>query len=47
MLFHFLRELPSIKFNELMLDLRIYTTSIGQDELLDELYENDKIVNPV
>jgi hypothetical protein len=40
---HFLRELPStFKFNDLMLDLCIYTTSIGQDGLLNELYEQDK-----
>ena len=40
---HFLRELPStFKFNDLMLDLCIYTTSIGQDDLLNELYEQDK-----
>ena len=41
---HFLRELPSstFKFNDLILDLCIYTTSIGQDDLLNELYENDK-----
>ena len=25
-----------------MLDLCIYTTSIGQDDLLNELYEKDK-----
>ena len=38
---HFLRELPSsFTFNDLMLDLCIYTTSIGQDDLLNELYEN-------
>ena len=40
---HFLRELPStFTFGDLMLDLCIYTTSIGQDDLLNELYENDK-----
>jgi hypothetical protein len=41
---HFLRELPSttFKFNDLMLDLCIYTTSIGQDDLLNELYEHDR-----
>ena len=41
---HFLRELPSstFKFNDLMLDLWIDTTSIGQDKLLNELYEQDK-----
>jgi hypothetical protein len=41
---HFLRELPSstFKFNDLMLDLCIYTTSIGQDDLLNEFYEIDK-----
>jgi hypothetical protein len=38
----FLRELPcTLTFSELMLDLCIYTTSIGQDDLLNELYEND------
>jgi hypothetical protein len=40
---HFLRELPStFTFNDLMLDLCIYTTSISQDDLLNELYETDK-----
>ena len=41
---HFLRESPSstFKFNDLMLDLSIYTASIGQDDLLNELYEQDK-----
>jgi hypothetical protein len=40
---HFLRELPStFTFGDLMLDLCIYTTSIGQDDLLNELYEQDK-----
>lgn len=40
---HFLRELPStFTFNDLMLDLCIYTTSIGQDDLLNEFYEIDK-----
>ena len=41
---HFLRELPlpAFKFNDLMLDLCIYTTSIGQDDLLNDLYEQDK-----
>ena len=41
---HFLRELPSstFKFNDLMLDLCIYTTSTGQDALLNDLYEQDK-----
>ena len=41
---HFLRELPTstFTFNDLMLDLCIYTTSIGQDDLLNELYEKDK-----
>jgi hypothetical protein len=41
---HFLQTLPSttFKFNNVMLDLCIYTTSIGQDDLLNELYENDK-----
>lgn len=41
---HFLRELPSstFTFNDLMLDLCIYTSSIGQDDLLNSLYESDK-----
>ncbi len=41
---HFLRELPSttFTFGDLMLDLCIYTTSIRQDDLLNELYEQDK-----
>ena len=41
---HFLRELPSstFKFNDLMLHLCIYTKSIGQDKLLNELYQQDK-----
>ena len=41
---HFLRELTfsTFKFNDLMLDLCIYTTSIGQDKLLNDLYERDK-----
>ena len=41
---HFLRELPSttVTFGDLMLDLCIYTTTIGQDDLLNELYEHDK-----
>ena len=40
----FLRELPlsTFTFNDLMLDLCIYTTSINQDDLLNELYEQDK-----
>ena len=40
---HFLRELTySFTFGDLMLYLCIYTTSIGQDDLLNELYEKDK-----
>ena len=40
----FLRELPSssFTFNDLMLDLCIYTTLIGQDDLLNDFYEQDK-----
>ncbi len=39
---HFLRELPStFTFNDLMLDLCIYTVSIGQDDLINSLYETD------
>ena len=39
---HFQRDLPSstFKFNDLMLYLCIYTTSIGQDNLLNQLYES-------